>query len=211
MPTITATQLGRLNRLIKEAAIYINCTKPADGADVALTAGVPAGGTWVGLTQDAAEWDYTPTISGIKIEQTNLEVAPRITDEQVQLTFKTVEAVSDKLALAIGPGGTLTNTAGATTTPSKNTIAMGGKSDVTTQTVVLVSQIGTYTYMGTPVTLYEWFVIYNAVSATGAKVSFKRNETRMVQVTIKGYGDPTRTVGDQASKYGAMYDPSGSE
>lgn len=205
MPQPTQTELDSLTSLAGEAAIYINCTKPADGADVALTDGVPAGGTWVGMTQDAAEWSYKPTISGVKIEQTNLEVAPRITDEELTLSFKAAEAVYDKLKLAL-QGATFTDTPNTGTTPGKRTLSVGGLTQITTQCVVLVSKIGSYVYMATTVNLYEWFVLYNAVSVDGVKVPYQRNATRMLQISLKGYGDPTRTVGDHLGKWGAQYD-----
>lgn len=207
MPLPVQADIDNLNQLKGEAAIYINCTKPADGADVALsTVGVPAGGTWIGVTQNAAKWTYKPTVTGMKIEQTNLEVAPRITDEMLTVDFTAAEAVYTNLNVAI-VGGTLATTAGSGTTPSKHTIAMGGLSSLTPITVVLVSNIGSYVYMSTTVQLYEWLVIYNACSVSGVPVSYQRNVTRVYAITLQGYGDPTRTVGDHLGKYGVLFNP----
>lgn len=208
MPLPVQADIDLLTKLDKEAAIYINCTKPADGADVALNpaTGAPAGGTWIGVTQDMAEWAYKPTVTGMKIEQTNIEVAPRNTAEVVNLTFKAAKAVYSNLQLAL-PSSTLTTNAGATTTAGSRTLAIGGKSDIATQCVVLVSNIGTYVYMSTTVQLYEWFVMYNAVTADGVKVPYLRNATRMYQLNLQGWGDATRTVGDQLCKVGFQFDP----
>jgi hypothetical protein len=49
--------------------------------------------------------------------------------------------------------------------------------------------------------------IYDALSVDGVKLDYKRNENRMVEVTITGYADPTRDAGDQLFQIGQDEDP----
>lgn len=90
---------------------------------------------------------------------------------------------------------------------NRNMLMVGGKIDAVTQCVALVSKIGTYTYMATTVTLYEWVCLYEAMSVDGVKLDWKRGENRMVEVTITGYADVTRSEGDQLFQLGQMASP----
>jgi hypothetical protein len=67
---------------------------------------------------------------------------------------------------------------------------VGGRSDVTTLTVVLMSQQTDRSY-------YNSVVLYDAYVSDGASVPFKKGETRQFGVTFTGVPDLTRTAGDQ--------------
>jgi hypothetical protein len=98
---------------------------------------------------------------------------------------------------------TVNTTGGA----NRNLLMVGGKIDAITQCVALVSKIGTYSYMGTTVVLYEWVCVYEAMSVDGVKLDWKRGENRMVEITITGYADVTRSEGDQLYQLGQLAQP----
>jgi hypothetical protein len=203
----TAAQVQTLRNMVGQGEIYSGCTKPATNTAIALTAGVPAGGTSVGLTSGPASLDYKPEFKGVEIEQAYGEVAPRVTKESVTLKFKCAESTYDKLQLALQTA-THATTAGSGATPTKNTLYIGGLTFFNDQCICLVSNIGSYVYMATTVQLYEWVCIYSAMSVSGLKLDWKRGETRMVEVEITGYADVTRNEGDQLFQIGQQKDPS---
>lgn len=206
MPLATAAQIAEMNKLIHEAAIYTNCTKPADGADVVLTAGVPAGGQYAGITSGETKWTYKPTMTGDLINEATGMVAFRKTDEVASVDF--MMAVGDYKGIKLAfQDAVSTTTVGSGATPTVNTLSVGGKFEVTPQCVVLVAQVDTFLNMSTTIVCYEWLVVYNAISENGVEHAYKRNQTRMVKVTLKAIADPTRTAGDQLLKYGFQENP----
>jgi hypothetical protein len=182
-----------LKRFIGAGEIYTDCTKPAANTNIALTAGVPAGGTSVGLTSGPATLEYKPEFKGVEIEQTYGEVAPRVTKESVTLKFKCAEATYAKIALALQTG-----TQRAASTPTGTFYTVGGKDFFDTQCITLVSPFDN----GSGTTWYEWVCLYDALSVDGLKLEYKHGETRMIEVTLTGYSDPTRPVGDQLFQIG---------
>jgi hypothetical protein len=209
---VTQAQVDSLKRFIGQGEIYLNCEKPADMTALVLTAGVPkdVGGTQdaasVGLTNGPASLEYKPEFKGLEVEQAFGELAPRLTKETVTLKFKCAEATYDRIKAAL-PMSTLVSVVGTGTTPTSNVLLVGGKIDATTQCIVLVSKIGTYVNGGTTVQLYEWVCLYEAMSVDGVKLDWKRGENRMVEVTITGYADVTRSEGDQLFQIGQLADP----
>lgn len=206
---ITQAQLDLLNSAIAQGEIFTGCTKPvADFTKFTFTAGVPAGGASVGMTNGPAVFKYAPTYAGVNIEQTMGEVAPRIQKEAVTLSFTCAEDTAARIKLAC-TNGTLVNTPGATNVPTTDVLYVGGQILGSTPTcVVLVSKTGSFVYMGTTVGLYEWVGIYSAIVTDGYEVSFKLGETRMVKLTMTAYADVTRGAGDQFFQHGFMTTPS---
>jgi hypothetical protein len=209
---ITQTQVDSLKRFIGQGEIYLNCKKPDDMTALTLTGGVPkaADGTTdatsVGLTNGPASLEYKPEFAAIEVEQAFGEIAPRLTKESVTLKFKCAEATYDRIQAALSTS-TLVSVAGAGANPTSNVLTVGGKIDAATQCVVLVSKIGSYSHMSTTVDLYEWVCLYEAMSVDGVKLDWKRGENRMVEVTITGYADVTRSEGDQLFQLGQLAQP----
>lgn len=214
--SVTSAQLESLRRFIGQGEVYYDVNTPASDFDpilfVAGSPGVPqisSGATAapsVGLTSGPASLEYKPEFKGVEVEQANGEVAPRLTKESVTLKFKMAEATYDRLKLALQTA-TLTTTTGSGVTPTTRLLSMGGQTFFPTQCIALVSPIGTYTDSSTVVELFEWVALYQALSVDGVKLDYKRNETRMVEVTITGYADVTRGVGDQLFQIGQDEDP----
>lgn len=186
--------LSNLKKFIGQGEIYVGVTAPAANTALALTAGVPATGTDVGLTSGEATLTYKPTFTGVSIEQTTGEVAPRVTNETVELKFMAAEAVVANIGLALQTG-----TSHTTTGPGRTFYTVGGKVFFSNQCVVLVSP---FVDDGTGNTWYEWVCLYSAMSVQGLVLKYKRNDTRMIEVTFTGYPDPTRPVGDQTFQIG---------
>jgi hypothetical protein len=208
---VTQAQVDALNKFIGQREVYTGVSKPADGAamGIAQSTGVPTGGASVGLTSGPATLEYKPEFKGVEVEQAYGEVAPRVTKESVTLKFKCAEATYERIKLALQTG-TLTTTAGAGATPTKQLLSVGGKTFFASQCIALVSPLGTYfdSVGMADVPLWEWVCIYEAMSVDGLKLDWKRGETRMVEVTITGYADVTRSEGDQLFQLCQQEDPS---
>lgn len=204
---ITAEQVAALKKNIGAATIYTGVTKPADKTPVTLTAGVPTGGTSIGMTSGPATFEYKPEYADVQVEQSLAPVAPRITKESVTLKFRSAEAVFNTLKLAIQSGDTV-STSGVAPAPDLDIIYVGGDIFANDpQCVALVTEIGHFTHMSTEYTLYEFIVLYEVLSVEGVSVNFKLGETRMVDVTLTGYADVTRPVRDQLFQWGRQADP----
>lgn len=188
-----------LKRYIGEGNIYVGITKPADltALYTTWTNGVPAGGRNVGETVDAAELSYKPTFEDVRIEQAYGHVAPRVVDEAVSLKFKCAVASYQNLALALQTGHQVTAAGVA------DTLFVGGRPFTASQTVALVSPIKNPTTGDTE--FYEWVCLYEAYSIEGLTLPYKRGQTRLVDVTINGYADITRTEKDQLFQIGQTH------
>jgi hypothetical protein len=190
---ISETSIRRVEEMSGEANVYIDVTLPADGAELDLGAGgVPASGTFVGVTSEAATIGFDETVKGKKVQQAGGEIAHKITEEGVDIEVTMAEAYYQTLAWALN---------GATTgaTPAKTThwVKGGGRTRVQPRSVVLVSPIenpdGSFRY--------QWFMLYKAVPEGKPKLKYDRGETREIAVTFKGVFDLTRTKGDQLYQY----------
>jgi hypothetical protein len=213
---VASTQVDALKKFIGQGEIYYNVGKPTSFAAITFGAGANAkipqkqDGTTnadsVGLTSGPATLEYKPEFKGVEVEQAYGEVAPRVTKETVTLKFKCAEATYTRIKLALQTG-TLTTDVGAAGDPTDQLLSVGGKTFFSSQCIALVSDLGTYDNAGTPVDIWEWVAIYEAMSVDGLKLDWKRGETRMVEVTITGYADVTRSEGDQLFQIGQLEDP----
>jgi hypothetical protein len=187
---ITTTQVSNLTAFIGQGDLWVGVTAPADGALLALTAGVPATGTNVGLTGGPAEFDIEQVVEGIHVEQAVGKVGPRIKEEKAKLKVKLAEAtyLNFVTSLALATSGTDT-----TPSPDVNYVKLGGKRKLTTTCVVLVAPIDDGAR-------YQYIVIYKA-TAKGTKLHFKAGETQMFEVEFTAWEDVTRTLGDRLFQY----------
>jgi hypothetical protein len=212
-----------LRHFIGQGEIYTRVKKPdVGGAQLFVAAdpgepetGIPqvAGGTdaadYVGLTNGPASLEYKPEYKAVEIEQTYVEVEPRLVKESVTLKFKCALPTYQNLLLAL-QSATRLSVAGDGNTPNKEVLQVGGLIFSDPQTICLVSKIGSYTDTAmtpAPHNLFEWITLYQAMSVDGLKLDYKRGETRMVEVTFTGYGDVSRPDGDQLFQLGQDTDP----
>jgi hypothetical protein len=225
-----ALSTADIKRFIGQGEVYINVKAPLAGATaadcgpllfVAPGAGEPETGIpqrtdaitaadYVGLTSGPATLEYKPEWKGIEVEQANGEIAPRVTKEMVTVKFTMAEAHYTNLRIAMQTG-TAVSIAGAAGAPNKELTVTGGGIFFDPICVAIVSPIGSYTDTQptpAPHNLFEWVVIYQAISTEGVKIEYKRNNTRLVEVTLTGYADVSRPVNDQLYQHGQDVDPS---
>jgi hypothetical protein len=218
----TSGQVSTLRQFVGQGEIYLDVLNPATNAPMAFLAltGANSGkpkdatvitnpATSVGLTSGPASLDYKPEFKGVEIEQAYGEVAPRVTKESVTLKFKCAESTYDKLQVALQTGTLDFDDNVAGIVPDSNTLYVGGLTFFDAQAIALVSNIGSYFDSGsmTTIDLYEWLLLYNAMSVSGLKLDWKRGETRMVEVEVTGYADVTRNEGDQLFQIGQLSTP----
>lgn len=224
-----ALSTADIKRFIGQGEVYINVKPPVAGTTaetagpllfVAPGAGEPETGIpqkvgvitaadYVGLTNGPASIEYKPEWKGVEVEQAYGEIAPRVTKETVQVKFRMAEAHYTNLRRAIQTGTTV-SIAGASGAPNKELTVVGGKIFFDPTCLAIVSPIGSYTdTQPTPALhkLYEWVVLYSAISVEGVKLEYKRGETRMVDVTFTGYAEVSRPEGDQLFQLGQDVDP----
>jgi hypothetical protein len=192
MPTITDNQIRTVEELIGEGNVYVNVTAPADGAELALVAGEPATGTWVGLTSAEAVLKIKETIKGRKIEQSSGEVAHRITEEMASLKLTMAEADATHLKLALNGA-----TSGTTALDSTTWVKGGGKTRIVPGSVVLVSPIENEDGS----TRYQWVMFYKARPSGEPEIKYSRAGDREIEVTFEAIPDITRTRGDQLYQF----------
>lgn len=182
-----AVSVTTIQRYTVGGTVYTGVTKPADFTPLGETAGVPPGGTDVGATTGVATFDYKPTINMTDIEQVFGMVAPRLTTETATLKFTAIEATYLNLALAA-------QMATPSTDGSHNILKVGGRTDITPQTVAIIAK-------NADSGLYHWICVYNAVSMAGLTLAVKRGEPRQVAVELTAIPDVTRSAGDQMFQY----------
>lgn len=225
-----ALSTADIKRFVGQGEVYINVKVPEAGATAAdcgpllfvdpapgdpetgipQKTGMTTAADYVGLTSGPATWEAKPEWKGIEVEQANGEIAPRVTKEMVTLKFTMAEAHYRNLRIAMQTG-TAISIAGTAGAPDKELTVSGGKIFFDPICVAVVSPIGSY--MDTQPTpalhnMFEWVVIYEAISTEGVKVEYKRNQTRLVEVTLTGYASVGRPEGDQLYQHGQDKDPS---
>jgi len=175
---------------IGAARIFLGVTAPASGTPPTLlthTDGVPASGTEVGYTQDAASFTYRQLKEEVTAEQSLNPVSVFVSGEECQIEFQAMEHVYNTLRTAFDNVGTVTDA-------SKDLFYGGdgaGLVDVTTQCVVLTSRIRTAT------TKFEVLVLYSVYNVDGVVISYGRTTPAIYKVTLKALTDTTRNAGDR--------------
>src|SRR4051812_29625074 len=92
--------------------IFLGVTNPATGTPPTLmthTAGVPATGTEVGYTQDAATFTYKQNKQEVTAEQSLNPVDVFVTDEECMIEFTAMEHVYNTLKAAFDSVGTISD------------------------------------------------------------------------------------------------------
>jgi hypothetical protein len=175
---------------IGAARIWLNVTAPATGTPPTLlghTDGVPASGTEVGYTRDAATFTYKQNKQEVQAEQSLNPVDVFITTEECQLEFNAMEHVYNTLKTAFDNIGTVTD-------GSKDLFYAGDGSalvSVTTQCVALTSRIRTAP------TKFEVLCIYKVYNMEGIAIPYARTTEAIYKVTLKALVDQSRNAGDR--------------
>ncbi len=175
---------------IGAARLWLNVTAPATGTPPTLlthTDGVPATGTEVGYTQDAATFTYKQNKQEVEAEQSLNPVDVFIVNEEIMIEFNAMEHVYNTLKTAFDNVGTVDD--------ATKSLFYGGDGSglvsVTTQCVALTSRIRTAP------TKFEVLVLYRVYNVEGIVVPYNRTGVAVYKITLKGLVDTTRNAGDR--------------
>ncbi len=176
--------------------VYVGVTPPSDGDALALTDGVPADGTEIGITDGDAEITFSEEISEIKGQQVNGAMDIFIIDDGLTAKFTWKELLNhDQLIdLLMGPSAVVNDAVN-----SVDLIPMGGVNEPAAakkQCWVFVTKqrgvSGKYAYL----------CIYSAyVEGDKSWMLGKENATTM-DVNLKGLADPDRSTGGTTAHWG---------
>lgn len=175
---------------IGAARIFLGVTAPATGTPPTLmthTDGVPASGTEVGYTQDAATFTYKQNKQEVTAEQSLNPVDVFVLSEECMITFQAMEHVYNTLKTAFDNVGTVDD--------ANKSLFYGGDGSglvsVTTQAVMLTSRIRTAP------TKFECIVLYRVYNVEGIVMPYARTTPAVYTITMKGLTDTTRNAGDR--------------
>jgi len=178
------------NRIhVGPARLFVGVTAPASGAPptfVAHTAGVPATGTEIGLTNGDTVFTYEATKSEIQAEQYYAGVDVFLTQEKAKITFTAQEATVVALRAAFDNIGQFTD-------GTKEAFYAGSGSGAFAclkQTVMLTAR------QRVNPAKYIVIMMYLAYPSKGMNFPFSRTKPGMSPVEFSGLADVTRTAGD---------------
>jgi hypothetical protein len=178
------------NRIhVGPARLFVGVTAPASGAPptfVAHTAGVPATGTEIGLTNGDTVFTYEATKSEIQAEQYYAGVDVFLTQEKAKITFTAQEATVVALRAAFDNIGQFTD-------GTKEAFYAGSGSGAFAclkQTVMLTAR------QRVNPAKYLVLMMYLAYPSKGMNFPFSRTKPGMSPVEFTGLADVTRTAGD---------------
>ena len=175
---------------IGAARIFLGVTAPTTGTPPTLlghTDGVPASGTEVGYTQDAATFTYKQNKQEVEAEQSLNPVDVFVVNEECMIEFNAMEHVYNTLKTAFDNVGTVDD-------GSKSLFYGGdgsGLVSVTTQCVALTSRIRTAP------TKFEVIVLYRVYNMEGIVMPYARTTPAVYKISLKGLTDTTRDAGDR--------------
>lgn len=171
--------------------LYFGTTAPASGSPLALTSGVPATGTGVGLTQGDVMFHYQTTYLEVEADQVLAAVKPFAIKEEMALEFSVLEYSASNILKFLGQANLTTDNI---STPNTDLFTMGGssfKSAVNLSSVTLVSAIP-----GTSPQRYTVVMLYQAFQAEAAQASFSKDKVTLLKSKWTAVPDLTRTDGD---------------
>jgi hypothetical protein len=178
------------NRIhVGPARIFVGVTAPASGAPptfVGHTAGVPATGTEIGLTNADTTFTYEAKKAEIQAEQFYAGVDVYLQQESAKVTFTAEESTVKALQTAFDNIGQFTD-------GTKEAFYGGsgsGAFTTFTQVVMLTSRQRINT------SKYIVIMLYKAYPSKGLIYPFSRTKPAMWPAEFTGLADPSRTAGD---------------
>lgn len=178
------------NRIhVGPARIFAGVTAPASGAPptfLAHTAGVPATGTEIGLTNGDTVFTYEAKKNEIQAEQFYAGVDVYLTQESAKVTFMAQESTVVALKASFDSIGQFSD-------GTKDAFYAGSGSGAFTclkQTIVLTARQRVNTAK------YILIMLYVAYPSKGLNYPFARTKPAMTAVEFTALADVTRTAGD---------------
>ncbi len=155
------------------------------------TAGVPASGTEVGVTDGPAEFHYEIVKELIQAEQSLAPVDVFVLDEIAEISFTCKEQVYHAIQRAFDNVGTEDISAGEAAYFGGGTAILSPR----TECVMLTS------IQRNAPTKYIITVLYKAVNLEPLVLPFSKGGETMFQMRWRGLADLTRNAGDQVGYY----------
>lgn len=179
--TLTASNLV----LPGPAKVYVGTAGAAVPVD-SVAKGTAWGGSWVevGLTLGGAQATFGHENVEAMSDQYNAAVAAMIVQQSVTITFAAAETTLTNLKQALGYG---TLTAGST----ESTFGVGGN-----ETFVTPYAIGLESFAPGATSSsakYSRLVIWKAIQADEVEMSFKKDDQRVYQYSMKGLVDTSQS------------------
>jgi len=172
--------------------LYAGVTPPASPVPLALTTGVPASGTEMGLSQGESLVTYEVTYDEEMADQILSAAAVFATQESLQLEFSLLEYGVAQVQDVLQQSKLYVEDAGS---PDSDTFTMGSSSPVGAtvplQSITLVSSIP-----GTSPTRYTIVMLYQAYQAAPSVLRYTREGSTVMKCTFRAMADTARQEQD---------------
>lgn len=179
--------------LIASYNVYVNPTVPADGEGLELTAGVPTGGTLIGITDGDLGLKFSPSIVEIKGVQGNgiLNIFQSDEDAEIAFSLKQVQdfTLLNRVIMGASP---FTDVA---LTPNQSIIGFGGINEIPVTKRIPWAFVSRMPYLDDDYYLYILF--FEAFASSGLDLSIGKEKESVVPVTLKPIAQLDRTAGQQ--------------
>lgn len=168
----------------------VNGPVPADGAIVPLTAGLPASGVNLGLTEAGWKISATYTETSEEADETAVPFNKIVDVETLSAACSMFQVEDFALLKLMTPTGTYTLNAGVS-----EKITFGGAIAISATAKPSIMIIGPQT---TTPSLYVYVIIYQAINTAGIEFDWTRKQSVRVPITLEAVAQASRTAGDQA-------------
>jgi len=169
----------------------MNPTVPADGAVLTLTAGVPADGVKLGLTESGWKIGVTYTETSEEADETTVPFNKIVDVETMKAECSFFQAEDFGLLKLFTPTGTFASAG------SSEKITFGGAQVISSTAkpgLLLVA-------LQTEAARYVYVQIYQAINTAGVEFEWTRKKSARVPVSMEALSVTTRTAGDQAGAF----------
>lgn len=171
-------------------AIYLNVPIPADGAFLALTAGVPASGLKLGLTVGGAKITFGYSEASEEADETAIPFNKIISAETITLEAE-IYQIEEMTRLGwLSPTGTYILNAGAT-----EGLKFGGTTGIPAGAKPSVLAVGPLTSDPTKFLAVQ---LFSAINTAGIGFSWTRKKSSSIGIKLEAQAVTTRTAGNQA-------------
>lgn len=190
--------LNAANVRVGAGRIYMGTTPPVAGSGLILTAGVPATGVEVGLTEGEAVFTYEVTHFEVMAEQSLAAVEVYATEESAQLEFTMKEYVAANIRDFFGEMLTFTADAGGgpAGAPVQDIYEGGrvlglaaGAGEITLQACLIVAPIPNTSGVAQR---YTYVMLYQSYQSEASAVRYTKSGDSLMKVTFKAIADLTR-------------------
>jgi len=178
--------------------VYLNPTVPADGAGLEMVAGVPTGGTLIGITDGDLAIKGAPSMVEMKGVQGNGILNIYQSDEEFEASFSLKQVQDFTLLNRVLMGASpFTDVA---LTPNQSILGVGGLNEIPATKRIPWAFVTKLPFQDDDYYLY--FLMFEAFASSGLDLSIGKGKESVIPVTLKPITDLTRTAGRQIALIG---------